>query len=57
LARAGSRQSRRTCALTNAGHDTRALQDYLGHPKIQHTMRYSELAPGLETTAPYRSGR
>jgi site-specific recombinase XerD len=32
--------------LANAGHDTRALQAYLGHKNIQHTVRYSELAPG-----------
>jgi type 1 fimbriae regulatory protein FimB/type 1 fimbriae regulatory protein FimE len=32
-------------ALANAGHDTRALQAYLGHRNIQHTVRYSELAP------------
>jgi integrase len=32
-------------ALANAGHDTRALQAYLGHKNIQHTVRYSELAP------------
>ena len=32
-------------ALANAGHDTRALQAYLGHKKIQHTVRYTELAP------------
>jgi integrase len=31
-------------ALANAGHDTRALQVYLGHKNIQHTVRYSELA-------------
>ena len=31
-------------ALANAGHDTRALQAYLGHKNIQHTVRYSELA-------------
>jgi integrase-like protein len=30
-------------ALANAGHDTRALQ--LGHKNIQHTVRYTELAP------------
>jgi hypothetical protein len=28
----------------NAGHDTRALQAYL-HKNIQHTVRYTELAP------------
>ncbi len=32
-------------ALANAGHDTRSLQAYLGHKNIQHTMRYTELAP------------
>jgi integrase len=31
-------------ALANAGHDTRALQAYLGHKNIQHTVRYTELA-------------
>jgi type 1 fimbriae regulatory protein FimB/type 1 fimbriae regulatory protein FimE len=31
-------------ALANAGHDTRALQAYLGHRNIQHTVRYTELA-------------
>jgi len=32
-------------ALANAGHDTRRLQDWLGHKQIQHTVRYTELAP------------
>jgi integrase len=32
-------------ALANAGHDTRALQAYLGHKNIQHTVHYTELAP------------
>jgi integrase len=32
-------------ALANQGHDTRALQAYLGHKSIQHTVRYTELAP------------
>ena len=32
-------------ALANAGHDTRAIQDWLGHRSIQHTVRYTELAP------------
>ena len=32
-------------ALANKGHDTRALQAYLGHRNIQHTVRYTELAP------------
>jgi Phage integrase family len=31
--------------LTNDGHDTRALQHYLGHRNIQHTVRYTEMAP------------
>ena len=31
--------------LANDGHDTRALQHYLGHKKIQHTVRYTELSP------------
>ena len=29
-------------ALANAGHDTRALQAWLGHKNIQHTVRYTE---------------
>jgi site-specific recombinase XerD len=32
-------------ALANAGHDTRALQAWLGHKNIQHTVRYTELPP------------
>jgi site-specific recombinase XerD len=32
-------------ALANKGHDTRALQAYRGHRNIQHTVRYTELAP------------
>lgn len=31
--------------LANAGHDTRAIQHYLGHKNIHHTTRYTELAP------------
>jgi site-specific recombinase XerD len=31
--------------LANDGHDTRGLQAYLGHRNIQHTVRYTELAP------------
>src|SRR5215208_5190612 len=30
--------------LANDGHDTRALQHYLGHKNIQHSVRYTELA-------------
>ncbi len=31
--------------LANDGQDTRAIQQYLGHRNIQHTTRYTELAP------------
>jgi len=31
--------------LVNDGRDTRAIQHYLGHKNIQHTVRYTELAP------------
>jgi type 1 fimbriae regulatory protein FimB/type 1 fimbriae regulatory protein FimE len=31
--------------LANDRHDTRALQHYLGHKNIQHTVRYTELSP------------
>jgi type 1 fimbriae regulatory protein FimB/type 1 fimbriae regulatory protein FimE len=30
--------------LANQGHDTRAIQHYLGHKQIAHTTRYTELA-------------
>jgi integrase len=30
--------------LANDGHDTRAIQHYMGHRNIQHTVRYTELA-------------
>lgn len=30
--------------LANDGHDTRAIQHYLGHRNIVHTIRYTELA-------------
>ena len=32
-------------ALANDGVDTRTIQGYLGHKSIQHTVRYTELAP------------
>jgi type 1 fimbriae regulatory protein FimE len=32
-------------ALANAGHGTRAIQAWMGHKNIQHTVRYTELAP------------
>jgi len=31
--------------LANDGRDTRAVQHYLGHKNIQHTVRYTELSP------------
>jgi type 1 fimbriae regulatory protein FimE len=30
--------------LANDGHDTRAIQHYLGHKNIQHTVRYTQLS-------------
>jgi integrase len=47
IKRIGERMLRHGCgyALANAGHDTRAIQDWLGHRSIQHTVRYTELAP------------
>ena len=30
--------------IANESHDTRALQLYLGHKDIRHTVRYSELS-------------
>jgi integrase len=33
-------------ALANAGHDTRAIQSWLGHRNISNTVKYTELAPG-----------
>jgi type 1 fimbriae regulatory protein FimB/type 1 fimbriae regulatory protein FimE len=31
--------------LANDGHDTRAIQEWIGHSNIQHTTRYTELTP------------
>ena len=31
--------------LANDGHDTRAIQHYMGHRNIQHTVIYTELSP------------
>jgi integrase len=31
--------------LANAGHDTREIQDWLGHRSMQRTVRYTELTP------------
>jgi type 1 fimbriae regulatory protein FimB/type 1 fimbriae regulatory protein FimE len=36
-------------ALASAGHDTRRIQDWLGHVSIQHTTRYTQLS-----AAPFR---
>ena len=36
--------------LANDGHDTRALQHYLGHKNIQHTVRYTDMAPAGSRT-------
>jgi type 1 fimbriae regulatory protein FimB/type 1 fimbriae regulatory protein FimE len=40
-------QLRHACGyfLASKGFDTRAIQDYLGHRSILHTVRYTELAP------------
>ncbi|MDJ0719387.1 MAG: tyrosine-type recombinase/integrase [Prochloraceae cyanobacterium] len=42
-----SHQLRHACGyyLAASGHDTRAIQDYLGHRNIQHTVRYTRLSP------------
>ena len=44
---AAAKLGRHACgyALANAGHDTRLIQDWLGHRAIQHTARYTELCP------------
>jgi integrase len=40
-------QLRHACGyyLASQGHDTRAIQDYLGHKNIQPTVRYTVMAP------------
>jgi integrase len=40
-------QLRHACGyyLASSGHDTRAIQDYLGHKNIHHTVRYTQLSP------------
>ena len=57
VARAGERaliafpvhphQLRHACGyyLAASGHDTRAIQDYLGHKNIHHTVRYTQMSP------------
>jgi integrase len=32
-------------ALANKSHDTRAIQDWLGHRSTQHAVRYTKLSP------------
>ena len=45
-------------ALANKGHGTRAVQAYLGHKNIQHTVRYAEPAPDrLRTSGVSRGDR
>ena len=43
-----SHMLRHSCGykLANDGHDTRAIQGYLGHRSIVSTQRYTALAPG-----------
>ena len=40
-------QLRHACGyyLAAQGHDTRAIQDYLGHKNIHHTVRYTKMSP------------
>ena len=40
-------QLRHACGyyLASVGHDTRAIQDYLGHKNIHHTVRYTQMSP------------
>lgn len=40
-------QLRHACGyyLASRGHDTRAIQDYLGHKNIHHTVRYTQMSP------------
>jgi type 1 fimbriae regulatory protein FimB/type 1 fimbriae regulatory protein FimE len=40
--------------LASKGHDTRAIQAYLGHKNIQHTIRYTELSPDSFAHRRYR---
>jgi site-specific recombinase XerD len=45
--KAHARMLRHACGykLANDGHDTLAIQAYLGHRNIQNTARYTALAP------------
>ena len=40
-------QLRHACGyyLAARGHDTRSIQDYLGHKNIHHTVRYTQMSP------------
>jgi putative tryptophan/tyrosine transport system substrate-binding protein len=38
-------------ALANRGHDTRLIQDHLGHENVQHTVRYTRTAAALHEGA------
>jgi type 1 fimbriae regulatory protein FimB/type 1 fimbriae regulatory protein FimE len=40
-------QLRHACGyyLASQGQDTRAIQDYLGHKNIHHTVRYTQMSP------------
>lgn len=40
-------QLRHACGyyLASQGHDTRAIQDYLGHQNIHHTVHYTQMSP------------
>ncbi|AFZ15711.1 integrase family protein (plasmid) [Crinalium epipsammum PCC 9333] len=40
-------QLRHACGyyLASSGQDTRAIQDYLGHKNIHHTVRYTQMSP------------
>lgn len=40
-------QLRHACGyyLASCGQDTRAIQDYLGHKNIHHTVRYTQMSP------------
>jgi hypothetical protein len=45
-----SHMLRRGCgyALANARHDTRAIQAWMGHKNIRHTVRYTEGARSIQ---------
>jgi integrase len=42
-------------ALANAGHDTRALQAWLGHKNIQHTARRREFINRIDIAGPFNA--